>query len=243
MLKHLPLWSGGNPHNGRREMKTLFKIVVTLLCLVVVALGPTGVQLLTNFETFEPPLPGAQFRRGAVMVVVGMEGEIPLFHDPCRPAARTIPVGTLVHVVDEVTNACGRHMVLVELRNGGGRGWVAAGVLADPNATGPIFGAFRLCAGDARGPAVPCGAAVAFAPQGMWLSWDFAGLKQGDIVQRVLVVNGQRFQSPPVRWSGAAAGRQLVNVVEGQPALAPGLWTVQFIVNGKPASQATFEVR
>lgn len=121
-----------------------------------------------------------------------------------------------------------------------GQGWVPSETLSLTVSPARSFGDFRFCLGDSAGPNGPCGTSLSLPERALWLSWSFHGLERGDTVQRVLVVNGERYQLPPEAWQGAADGQQLVNLLaDHSPRVETGLWTVQFHVNGDLVGEAS----
>lgn len=175
------------------------------------------------------------------MLLIAPEGKVDLRSEPCGPTARlTKPAGTLVRVGAQLA-ACGGTWVLVELVDGSGMGWVPAAALIEPGATGPSFGHFIFVSGRRAAP-------ILFAPplldsEAIWLRFDFAGLRPGDVVQWVLDINGERYAFAPVIWGAAGKGQQWVNLMSVSPRPVPAVWLVIFYVNDEYVAQASLPLR
>jgi hypothetical protein len=180
---------------------------------------------------------------GEVGVLGGLDGAVALYDTPENRIIRlTLPAGRVVRVQGEAWHG-GRRWCLVAPPEGAGAGWVPSHVLAALETTEPHFGAFRFCAGSVAAPAPLCGTRLPLPDDGLWLHWEYRALQPGDQLQRVLLVNQERYQSPLLIWSGAERGEALVNLLDHHPRLEPGIWTMQFLVNGKLIEEAQVEIR
>lgn len=177
-----------------------------------------------------------------VMQLGAPEGKVDFRDLPCGSVVRfTGNAGTQVRVVERV-EACGVTWYRAVLVEGNGEGWVPASALVDPTSGGPTFGSFRWSAGTVARP-LANGAPLSYRDGGLWILWDYTGLRVGDMVEVVLLVNGERYSSAPRAWSGPASGQHLLNVLTLQPRSEAGEWMLWFFVNGEYVGQASATVR
>ncbi len=186
---------------------------------------------------------GADFLKGVPLLLVAPEGRLDLFGGPGGQVIGSLDHGTLVRIV-EVRMVGETQWFLVEVEGGKGRGWLPTEGLTIEMAPAISFDHFVFCTGDAAGPGFLCGRELPLATEALWLRWSFQGLREGDELQRVLVMESERFQSPPQRWDGPASGEQLVNLMaDHELPKKPGVWVVEFFVNGKVVGETSVWLR
>lgn len=200
----------------------------------------------TRWQAPTPTAPlggGADFLKGVPLMLVSRGGPLQVYDQPGGTLLFTAEPGALV-VIEEARLVADIQWFLVTMVEDGRRGWVPTAGLTIEVAPMRRFDSFRFCEGSAAAPAAPCGRELSLQAEAIWLHWNYAGLKAGDKVQRVLVINGERYQSSPVAWGGASSGEQLVNLLaEPSPRREAGAWIVEFFVNDELTSQTSVLVR
>lgn len=199
---------------------------------------PTPIVTATTLPTVTLNVP---------LMLVVEDGEIIFYDQPeGMPQPFSVPNGTLLSVmVLEEQKLNGTEWFLLELTEIEGRGWVKANELMGIH-VGPkmIFEGFQFCLGSAASPSGPCGTSLPLSDSEVWLTYHFKGLKRGAVVQTVVVVEGEQYQSQPRTWDGSADGTQLINLVQTHNLPAtPGLWTVKFYVDGNFVTEASVHIR
>ena len=184
---------------------------------------------------------------GVPLMLVVQDGEI-IFYD--RPEGTEKPYlaprGTILTVmVQEERRVNGAEWFYLELTEIEGRGWVKADemlvIRVDP---GIAFDQFQFCLGSAASPSGPCGTSLPLTDSEVWLTYHFKGLKRGAVLQTVVVVEGEQYQSQPRTWDGSADGTQLINLVNAHQLPGhPGLWTVKFYVDGTLIAETSVQIR
>lgn len=187
---------------------------------------------------------GADYLKGVPLMLVAPEGQqLYLYDSPGGALLFTVEMGSLV-VIEEARTVAGTQWFLVVLNDSERRGWVPTEGLSVSVTPEVTFDDFRFCPGTAAAPGEPCGRELPIDSEGIWLRWHYKGLKAGDEVQRVLLINGERYQSQPATWDGASTGEQLVNLrAEHAPRMEPGIWVVEFFVNQRLVGETSVWVR
>lgn len=184
---------------------------------------------------------------GVPLMLIVDDGQI-LFYDQPDGAGKPyhVPQGTILTVmVVEERRVNGAEWFYLELTEIEGRGWVRADemmvIRVDPILA---FDRFQFCLGSDASPSGPCGTSLPLSDSEVWLTYHFKGLKRGAVVQTVVVVDGEQYQSQPRTWNGSADGTQLINLVNAHqlPAM-PGLWTVKFYVDGQFVTETSVQIR
>lgn len=234
---------------GFRLLKIGGLILLSLLSLMLTAQPSSesadGAMIApTESPAAAPVVADECLPRWSYRVVVNLDGVSPLFDTPERLAIRfTLPAGAVVRMVDGVRFR-GEAWCLVEVVSDGSKGWLTADQLLALN--GPYMGNFLLCGGTVAHPAPERDCTrhgpLPLDPDAMWLRWDYAGLRDADVVQWMLVINGERYQTPPIVWKRGRGGQQLVNLLAANPRVEPGAWTIKVIVNGRTVGEHTFTV-
>lgn len=202
---------------------------------------PLRPQGPTRSPTPEPG-GGADMQKGVKMVLIAPEGQVDLVDTPASPVVRlTAPAGTVVTIVN-FAQVDETFWYLVELANGA-QGWVPAEALDVPDAQATAFDRFTFCAGDVRAPGARCGALLPLGAEALWVRWNYAGLRANDVLQPVLIVNGERYQGRPQVWRGSPTGQHLVNLRELAPPREPGTWTLWLVLNGQLAATTSVRVQ
>lgn len=200
---------------------------------------------LSLLATATPPAEGgADFLAGVPLLIVAPDGSLTLYDRAGgSQGVHTVEQGTVVRIIgaEKVASTTWFH---VELAESGAQGWVATTELTVEVAVSPRFDSFLFCAGDASGPSGPCGSELPLEAEAIWLRWRFQGLQPGDKVQRLLIVEGERYAAPPESWQGPASGEQLVELRGShQPRPERGAWVVEIFVNDQLAGESSVWVR
>ncbi|MBA3531452.1 MAG: hypothetical protein H0T73_05970 [Ardenticatenales bacterium] len=223
-------------------MQGFYRPLGSLLFVIYVSLT----LLLINGTGGERSVVGAQISPAPCVeggMLVGLDGAVALYDTPENGIIRfTLPTGQIVQVLDEVQQR-GERWCLIAPLNEAGMGWVPSTLLTALNIMPVRFGNFRFCEGSAAGPGRVCDQSLPRSAAGLWLRWEYSGLRPGDQVQRVLIIHQERYQTPLTVWSGAPYGQQLVNLLDHHPRPEPGTWTVQFFVNGILIQETQVEIR
>lgn len=223
---------------------------------MVTAVGITGVGIIMQqdkvvviADATPTPSPTALpiILHDAPVVLFVQDGKIVFYDQPSGDShTLTVEKNTLVEarLIGEtrVGNVEWFRLEVPELQSGGG--WVMSDEMTIYTGPAYTFDSFVFSAGTAAGPVGPSGSSLALPFDGLWLEWEYAGLKEGDVVQRTLWVNGEQYGTKPITWSGPSEGRQLVNLIdEHNPRVEAGIWTVEFIVNGETVTETTVQIR
>lgn len=214
------------------------KLTLKLTTIVVIA----GVFVVGWFAIYSEPLDAAfqtlpttssqDDLEGMTLVLASPNGKVDLFDTPEGLVSRfTVAAGTTATVVDWVQDDA-RFWYLVALEDGS-QGWVPAEAVAKLGAQGPTFHHFAFCEGDVGAPNGECGNQLSLDATALWLRWDYTGLTRQDVVQHILIVDGERYHGQPMVWDGPATGQHLMNLLDLAPRRSAGLWTVWFVVNGE----------
>lgn len=224
------------------------KLTLKLTTIVVIA----GVLVVGWFVISEPLQAASQQLQfqtspqddleGVVLLLTSPNGKVDLFDNPETRVSRfTVPAGTLAVVVDWAQNGTG-FWYLVRLDDQS-QGWVPAEAVAKVGAQGPAFHHFTFCEGEVAAPNGLCGNQLSLNTAALWLRWDYAGLTHQDVVQQILIVDGERYQTEPMAWNGPATGQHLMNLLDLAPRRSTGLWTVWFVVNGEFAGATSVRMQ
>lgn len=248
----LPARHEGRAEEGSRVKKRLFKFGLGL----VMAGALTSVGIVAKDSVLEE---GALAEARAMLtpttlptllkyvptLLVASSGRLELYDRPGgERVTLSLEEGALVRVrVVQSAEVDGVPWFKIELVEGKGRGWLPSEQLSLNVTPERSFSHFQFCQGTVARPMGPCGSSLAWPLDGLWLTWHYHGLEPNDMIQRVLIVNGERFQGAPTLWVGPSTGEQLVNLFdEHRPRLEPGLWTVQFYVNGALVNEASLNL-
>lgn len=242
------------PANGRN----IFKLgIIVISTGVITTVSLIAWDALGNGMTVvaDPPTPTPIIKATTLptitlnvpLILVVKDGQIVFYDQPDgMPDPHVIPTGTLLDViVREERNVGGTEWFLLEVTEVGVGGWVQASELLDIK-VGPAhaFDNFQFCLGTAASPTGPCGSSLPLAENEIWLTYRFKGLERGAVLQTVVVVNGEQYQSAPQVWEGSPAGTQLVPLVRNHNLPhVPGLWTVKFYVDNEYVAESSVQVR
>lgn len=185
------------------------------------------------------------------LMVVVADGEILFYNEP-NGAGKilSVPKDTILsgHIKAEYKGEDGTEWFLLDLAEIEGRGWVKSEELIiriDGEAVSNVeIDPFQFCLGSAAGPSGPCGTSLAVPSEELWMRYRFDGLYRGAVLQTVVEIGDERFQSRPITWERAGNGEQLVNLVETHalPRRA-GRWTIYFYVDQRLVSETNLTIR
>lgn len=166
----------------------------------------------------------------------GLDGETPVFDTPENGVIRFhLPTTALVESKsaalsnDDTWCLIGDPSTL-------SMGWVPLRSLT-PTQEGHVYASsLRLCGGSLSGPSNPC---YLVNESVIWIKWHYWGLREGDWVQYMVTVDGERYSSPPYKWQHGKVGGVVEELSSWAPTPQGTVWTVEVIVNGIPIRHLT----